>query len=380
MKITSVKNYQKLGIALTIVIIAIFGFISGKKEYSRIFHNTVNAEINHVFNPEEPIVINFSFPMLQSSTEKSIAIAPQTEVNYIWSDANKKLTIRPKNFWGIGQGYSLKVNGARNIFLTTAEADFSFHTEDYPAVISFDPSPNAKDVVLDMEEPITASFDKPIDNFKLKFVVAPNTQMNYEVDSNKKKARLLLSENLSKGQTYTIQTFVRYIKDSDENYKKIYESSFSTKAPEPVSWQDTLAARVEKAKKYTVAPIKTGKCIDIDTKMQIMTIFENGQLLDAYLVSSGKRGMETPVGTYHISNKTPRAWSKEYHLFMPFWEALVPSGKFGIHELPEWPNGYKEGLNHLGTPVSHGCVRLGVGPAQRVYSWTDIGTPVVVHN
>jgi lipoprotein-anchoring transpeptidase ErfK/SrfK len=64
---------------------------------------------------------------------------------------------------------------------------------------------------------------------------------------------------------------------------------------------------------------------------------------------------------------------------MPYWMAIVPGGKFGIHELPEWPGGYKEGANHLGTPVSHGCVRLGVGPAQTVYNWADIGTPVVVH-
>jgi lipoprotein-anchoring transpeptidase ErfK/SrfK len=52
----------------------------------------------------------------------------------------------------------------------------------------------------------------------------------------------------------------------------------------------------------------------------------------------------------------------------------------GIHELPEWKNGYKEGANHLGTPVSHGCVRLGVGPAAKVYGWAEVGTPIVIHN
>jgi lipoprotein-anchoring transpeptidase ErfK/SrfK len=123
----------------------------------------------------------------------------------------------------------------------------------------------------------------------------------------------------------------------------------------------------------------TGKYIDINLKSQIMTIFENGKLLDAYLVSTGKRGMETKQGQFAVHNKFPRAWSKKYGLYMPYWMAMVPSGEFGIHELPEWPGGYKEGQNHLGIPVSHGCIRLGVGPAERVYNWAELKTPVLIH-
>lgn len=57
----------------------------------------------------------------------------------------------------------------------------------------------------------------------------------------------------------------------------------------------------------------------------------------------------------------------------------LKNGYFGIHELPVWPDGIKEGENHLGTPVSHGCVRLGVGPAEFLYNWTPIGTPVKIY-
>ena len=51
----------------------------------------------------------------------------------------------------------------------------------------------------------------------------------------------------------------------------------------------------------------------------------------------------------------------------------------GIHELPEWPNGYKEGEAHLGTKASHGCVRLGVGPAEYLYNIAPLGTKVIIH-
>lgn len=89
--------------------------------------------------------------------------------------------------------------------------------------------------------------------------------------------------------------------------------------------------------------------------------------------------MWTPTGEFKVHNKNPRAWSRTYGLYMPYWMAFVPSGKYGIHELPEWPGGYKEGANHLGTPVSHGCVRLGVGSAKAVYEWAEVGTPIVIY-
>lgn len=120
-----------------------------------------------------------------------------------------------------------------------------------------------------------------------------------------------------------------------------------------------------------------GKYIDIDLTKQLMTIFEGVNQMGQYIISSGKASMPTPTGTRTIINKDPRAWSNKYGLWMPWWMGI--GGDYGIHELPEWPNGYKEGESHLGTPVSHGCVRLGIGAAQTVYNWAEIGMPVYIH-
>ena len=120
-----------------------------------------------------------------------------------------------------------------------------------------------------------------------------------------------------------------------------------------------------------------GKYIDVDVTKQMMTLFEGSSNLGSYQISSGKASMPTPTGTRYIVSKDPRAWSSKYGLYMPWWNSI--GGEYGIHELPEWPGGYKEGEAHLGTPVSHGCIRLGVGPAQMVYNWADIGTPVYIH-
>lgn len=120
-----------------------------------------------------------------------------------------------------------------------------------------------------------------------------------------------------------------------------------------------------------------GKYIDVDLTKQLMTLFEGANQIGQYIISSGKPSMPTPTGTRTVINKDPRAWSGTYGLWMPWWMGI--GGDYGIHELPEWPGGYKEGESHLGTPVSHGCIRLGVGPAQTVYNWSDVGMPVYIH-
>jgi lipoprotein-anchoring transpeptidase ErfK/SrfK len=120
------------------------------------------------------------------------------------------------------------------------------------------------------------------------------------------------------------------------------------------------------------------KRIEVDLSEQKMRLYENDKMIKEALISSGRPGMETPFGDFKIYNKFPRAWSKSASLWMPYWMAFLPSGFMGIHELPEWPNGRKEGETSLGHPASHGCIRLGVGDAKFVYDWAEIGTPVKI--
>lgn len=120
------------------------------------------------------------------------------------------------------------------------------------------------------------------------------------------------------------------------------------------------------------------KRLEINTGKQELSYFLGGVRLGTYMVSTGRPGMATPKGHFKIQNKYPRPWSKAYGLWMPYWLG-IDSGKFGIHELPEWPGGIKEGENHLGKPVSHGCIRLGVGPAKFIYDWTPVGTPIFIY-
>ncbi len=121
---------------------------------------------------------------------------------------------------------------------------------------------------------------------------------------------------------------------------------------------------------------KEGKYIDVSIDYQTMTLFEDGAKVNSFLVSSGIPGMSTPLGTYSVKKKEDNHWSG-YGLWMPY--SMNFSGPYYIHELPYWPGGYREGENHLGIKASHGCIRLGIGPAKYVYDWAEIGTPVFIH-
>lgn len=125
------------------------------------------------------------------------------------------------------------------------------------------------------------------------------------------------------------------------------------------------------------APTRPKKRIVISIAKQELTYYVGKAAVGTHPVSTGRPGRPTPLGTYAILDKMPRAWSSSAKLWMPYWMPFIGT-KYGLHELPEWPGGIKEGEEHLGTPVSGGCVRLGVGAAKELYEWADVGTEVTI--
>lgn len=118
--------------------------------------------------------------------------------------------------------------------------------------------------------------------------------------------------------------------------------------------------------------------IEVDLTKQRLSYFFGERKIGEMIISSGKWNWPTPTGTFTVQNKYPRAWSRLASLWMPYWMGFA-GGRFGIHELPEWPGGRKEGRDHLGKPVSHGCIRLGEEDAKKLYEWTPVGTQLVIY-
>ncbi|MFH1597653.1 MAG: L,D-transpeptidase family protein [Patescibacteria group bacterium] len=124
------------------------------------------------------------------------------------------------------------------------------------------------------------------------------------------------------------------------------------------------------------------KYIEIDISEQKLQYFENGFKIGEYPVSTGKVGMPTPYGEFKVMSRSLDAYSSKYALWMPWWQQFTSAGH-GIHGLPYWKLSgggvYKEGENHLGLRVSHGCVRLPWEGAEKLYNWSSTGTVIIIH-
>ncbi|HTW96814.1 MAG TPA: L,D-transpeptidase family protein [Candidatus Methylomirabilis sp.] len=126
------------------------------------------------------------------------------------------------------------------------------------------------------------------------------------------------------------------------------------------------------------SPVKLKKQIEVNLAKQELTYYLGKIQLGKYPTSTGTKAHPTPKGTYVIANKNLKAWSNSAKLWMPYWLGLKGT-KFGIHELPYWPNGVREGEQDLGKPASGGCIRLGRhGEAKTLYDWAEVGTQVIV--
>ncbi len=123
-----------------------------------------------------------------------------------------------------------------------------------------------------------------------------------------------------------------------------------------------------------------GKRIVVDLSEQRMYVYQNGQLLWKWVVSTGRPGQATAVGHYKVQNKIRNAWASTWSLRMPYWLGIYWAGSLqnGIHALPIMSNGQKLWAGYLGQRVSFGCVILSTQHARTLYNWASVGTPVDV--
>jgi lipoprotein-anchoring transpeptidase ErfK/SrfK len=97
--------------------------------------------------------------------------------------------------------------------------------------------------------------------------------------------------------------------------------------------------------------------IVIDISSQSMAVTSYNKRLGSYKVSTARAGYWTPRGRWRVQRMARVHWSKQYHAPLP--HAIFFVGGIAIHAT--------KGVHRLGTPASHGCVRLSPGDAARVY-------------
>jgi hypothetical protein len=340
---------------------------------------TVQASKTKNIKQGDEINLKFSVAVDGRFDLSSVSIEPALEVIPFWVN-NRELKIRIQGMPEIDQEYTISVNDIKTFWLNLRKnLVLNFQAAKVPAVINIYPANKQAEVSydtkikIDLSEPLSEQLFLEID-------INPDTDVEAELSSDRSSIQIVPRSDLQKAQRYEISVGVKD-KLQEDFFKNIYSGNFITKIPPRVIYSFDKNGKPRATEDLTweiPAQILEGKYIDIDLTHQVMSIFENGVRKGSYKVSSGKRGMDTPTGTFHVLSKGRNPWSAKYGLYMPYYLGFTYQGH-GIHELPEWPSGYKEGANHLGIPVSHGCVRLGVGPAKVVYDFSVKGIPVVVH-
>jgi LysM repeat protein len=128
------------------------------------------------------------------------------------------------------------------------------------------------------------------------------------------------------------------------------------------------------------APAANGKLIKVSINQQRMWIYNAGQLVKTYVVSTGLPGRNTATGNFRVQSKYPEAYASTWGLRMPSWLGIYNVGALenGIHALPINRYGQVLWAGLLGRPASFGCVILGTADARELYNWAPMGTPVQI--
>jgi lipoprotein-anchoring transpeptidase ErfK/SrfK len=122
----------------------------------------------------------------------------------------------------------------------------------------------------------------------------------------------------------------------------------------------------------------SGDVIEVSIDRQRLIAWRDGVAEYLFTVSTGRPGYETPTGHFRIRAKYLKGWSRKWQVVMPY--TLNFFQNYNFHELPHRPGSkVRIGASRLGTPDSHGCVRVGVGDAKLLYEWARVGTPVWIH-
>jgi len=135
-------------------------------------------------------------------------------------------------------------------------------------------------------------------------------------------------------------------------------------------WPLTFAARQKNARMQQVlfkrTPGRTKRWIKVDLSDQKAVVHDGGKPIFTARISSGKKGHRTPTGEYVISNKYKEWESTLYHSKMPYFQRLS-GGDFGFHygSLP-------------GYPASHGCIRVSMASAKKLFRLTRVGDYVEI--
>lgn len=112
--------------------------------------------------------------------------------------------------------------------------------------------------------------------------------------------------------------------------------------------------------------------IDVNLSSQRATLYENGAVVESWLISSGLDATPTPTGNFTVFAHT---------------EIQDMVGEDYVTKDVQWNTWFATDIafhgaywhNNFGNQMSHGCVNMPVSVAKYVFDWAPVGVSVAVH-
>lgn len=155
-----------------------------------------------------------------------------------------------------------------------------------------------------------------------------------------------------------------YYQDSDSGY---YRPTQPAQPKRQRSSRKNAASKSEVAEKETGAKPQGPLIIAVSIDKQKVRVYDANGLFAESPVSTGMKGHATPMGVFSIIQKHKLHHSNIYSgAPMPYMQRITWSG-VAMHAgvLP-------------GYPASHGCIRMPMAFAMKMWNWTKMGARVVV--
>lgn len=127
--------------------------------------------------------------------------------------------------------------------------------------------------------------------------------------------------------------------------------------------------------------IVPNKRIVMSISNQRMEVFENGEKLHKFIISTGIDRSPTQPGVFQVRTHELSAYASVWDLTMPHFLGIYeawPGFMNGIHGLPTLSNGRRLWANILGKPASYGCIILDLNNAEWLYNWAEEGVIVEI--
>lgn len=133
--------------------------------------------------------------------------------------------------------------------------------------------------------------------------------------------------------------------------------------------------------------VPPGKAITLNLTLQEAVFYDNGCVVRATPITTGRPFLRTPTGTFDVFFKTSpftmvSPWPKGSPFWYPTgtvtWVMEFDVGGYFLHDASwEPPSMFGPGSENTYS-ASHGCVHIPTPVMRWAYPWTPIGTPVII--